>query len=201
METRDIFENMASRYDNDERIKIADIIADAMRKELEGIQGGRAMDYGCGTGLVGLELMDCFERMLFVDNSKNMVEQVEIKLEQMGAANAETLCSDYNDLPDDLDIDYVIISQVLLHIRDVPALLAQLHRVLNKKGHLIIVDFDKNENVQSDKIHKGFEQAALKLMLEQAGFSSINSYTFHHGERLLMNTDASLFIMHAMRMN
>lgn len=59
------------------------------------------------------------------------------------------------------------MTQVLLHIPDVEFVLSKLFDVLNKGGHLLIVDFNKNGNMVSDIVHNGFHQDELSdIMLK-----------------------------------
>jgi ubiquinone/menaquinone biosynthesis C-methylase UbiE len=157
METNDIFEQMASRYDTEDRVNMAKIIVQAVRSELVDTKGKTALDYGCGTGLVGFGLIDLFQSMLLVDASTQMIEQVKRKIENGRFESASTLCSDFLVEAPTIQVDYVIMSQVLLHIKDSRFILTRLYGILKKDGHLIIVDFDKNENIISDKVHPGFE--------------------------------------------
>lgn len=201
METRDIFEQMAARYDTEERAAMAEIIAEAIRQELSDdshTQDKKALDYGCGTGLVGLRLVDLFGSMLFVDTSPQMVEQVRKKLVDEGIANASAQSGDFcASVPHGVNADYIFLSQVLLHVKEYPPLLERLYGLLNPGGHLIIADFDKNDNISSDMVHNGFVQADLAELLRKIGFSSANFHTFHHGQKLFMNQDASMFILNA----
>lgn len=156
------------------------------------------MDYGCGTGLVGFGLIDKFKAMLFVDSSPQMIEQVKRKIEDGRIESASTLCCAFSvELPRTIQVDYVIMSQVLLHIKNSDLILARLYEILKKDGHLIIVDFDKNQVIISDKVHNGFEQKELIRLVKQVGFASVSSHTFYHGQRIFMNKDASLFILNA----
>ena len=198
MKTGEIFERMALRYDTEERRRNAAVIADAMRRELAGTHGKRALDYGCGTGLVGLALLDLFASMLFVDTSPQMVAQVELKLEAAGATTGSTLCADFTTQPPpDIKVDVILVSQVLLHVKDYALLLRRLYGLLDPGGQLLIVDFDKNERIVSDLVHNGFDQAGLTGLLKEIGFANVSTHTFFHGEKLFMNMDASQFILKA----
>ncbi|MEA4895621.1 MAG: class I SAM-dependent methyltransferase [Oscillospiraceae bacterium] len=200
METSGIWEAMASRYDTDDRVGIANKIAEAIREELSGMEGETAIDYGCGTGLVGMELLDLFHSVLFVDPSARMIEQVDRKIAEGHIQQARTMCCDFlNELPNGLQADYVILSQVLLHIPDIRSILSKLYDVLKKDGHLIVVDFDKNETVVSQTVHNGFRQKELIQLLREIGFASASAHTFHHGKGIFMNKDASLFILAAIK--
>jgi predicted TPR repeat methyltransferase len=194
----DKFDMIAEQYDTPERITVAKRIADTIREYVADGASKSAIDYGCGTGLVGLRLLDVFSSMLFVDASENMVRQVKSKLQRLGAKATETLCYDFmTGVPAGLKADCIIAVQVLLHEIDVAMLLAHLRDALNDGGQLIVVDFDKNGNVTSPEVHGGFEQEDLADILYGLSFSKIRSETFYYGEKLLLNQDASLFIMAA----
>ena len=139
-----IFDEMATRYDRPERVQVANEIAAALRARLgtAGL-GKHAIDYGCGTGLVGLQLTDCFQSLLLVDASPQMARVTQAKIESSGLANAQTLCADFSvSIPAGLSADVVFMAQVLLHIPDTGRILRQLYAVLNPGGRLLIVDFD-----------------------------------------------------------
>lgn len=87
------------------------------------------------------------------------------------------------------------MSQVLLHINDVKLVLSRLYDVLNVGGHLIIVDFNRNEEVASDMVHNGFDQVELIDLMTKVGFKEIQSKTFYTGSKIFMNHGASLFIL------
>lgn len=200
MDNVEIFERIADRYDTAERAGIAEVIAERIRGQLPDARNMRAMDYGCGTGLVGIRLARSFRSMLFVDASRNMVEVVREKISGLGIGNAETLVADFGaSYPADLRVDCIIVSQVLLHVRETGPLLLNLAQLLNAGGHLVLIDFDKNERVVSDRVHNGFEQSALAGALFDSGFSVVASETFYHGEKMFMNQDASLFILDAVK--
>ncbi len=197
METNNVFEMMACRYDTEERVHNAKIIAQAIRAELTDTKQRTALDYGCGTGLVGLALIDLFSFMTLVDASLKMVEQVRLKIEGARIENASALCADFLQEPPQVQADYVLVSQVLLHIRDTRAILTRLFDAVNPGGHLIVVDFDRNESIVSDRVHPGFDQAALTGLLKEIGFASAAAHTFYHGQQIFMKQDASMFILDA----
>jgi len=200
METNNVWEQMACKYDTEDRVNIAEIIVQAIRLELKETSEKSALDYGCGTGLVGLGLIDLFKSMLFVDTSPQMLEQVNQKIQKSHIESAVTLCCDFlTEIPPVLQVDYVIMSQVLLHIRNIQLILNKLYDILKIGGHLIVVDFDKNESIISDKVHNGFEQETLISLVKQIGFVSANAYTFYSGKGIFMNKDASLFILNAIK--
>ncbi|CAM4448943.1 class I SAM-dependent methyltransferase [Paenibacillus tarimensis] len=196
MGNTDIFETIASTYDTPVRIHIAKITSDAIRKYIGNAKDRSAIDFGCGTGLVGLNLVDDFGHITFLDTSANMIGQIDQKLADAGIRIASTVCFDFETgFRSDLRADYVFMAQVLLHIQDIEPVLSRLYDVLNPGGHLLIADFDKNENVRSDKVHNGFDQGELARLMTAIGFKDVRSETIYTGEKIFMNQDASMFIM------
>ena len=193
METN-VFEELAKRYDTAFRKELAEVIVKEVRTELKGIQPKTLIDYGSGTGLVGLELTDLAESVQLMDSSKQMLEVAEAKIGRRGIANASVRYADFMEELPDLQADVVLLSLVLIHIPDTEKILKQLHTILSDGGTLLIVDFDKNELVSHPKVHNGFTQEELNDKLTQAGFSSITRHTFYEGSQIFVNQDASLFL-------
>ena len=198
MGNTDKFDSIASNYDNPERHHIAKVASDAIKEYLGDAKSKSAIDFGCGTGLVGMNLLSEFESMIFLDASENMLHIVETKISEVDSGNASTLCFDFeSSSQSDLRADYIFMAQVLLHIQDYEALLAKLHAVLNDGVHLLIVDFNKTDKVVSDLVHNGFDQEQLKESMLKIGYKDIRSKTIYSGTKLFMNQDASIFIMDA----
>ncbi|MGD9559757.1 MAG: class I SAM-dependent methyltransferase [Oscillospiraceae bacterium] len=195
-----VFDEIALRYDTPERAQVAETIAAEIRRQLGDVPGQSAIDYGCGTGLVGLPLAGFFRALLMVDASPNMVEVVRQKIEAAHLQNVSALCADFAEkVPPGLAADVVIAAQVLLHIPNTENILRQLYAVLSPGGRLLIVDFDKNEAVWHEKVHNGFVQAELIAQAKRAGFADACAHTFFRGQRLFMDQDASLFLLSAQK--
>lgn len=200
MGNTDKFEMIADMYDTSERIQIAKVASDAIRKHLTDAKGKTAIDFGCGTGLVGMELQSEFKSILFLDTSQKMLNQIEKKIAANNIQNATTLCFDFErDSLSDLKADYIFMAQVLLHIKDVEPVLSRLYEVLNQGGHLLIIDFDKNEKVASDMVHNGFDQKELAETMAPLGYINIQSETFYTRSRIFMGEDAAMFILEAVK--
>ena len=196
MGNTDKFETIANIYDNPERIQIAKISSDAIREYLVDTNSKNAIDFGCGTGLVGIELLNAFNSMLFLDTSQNMINQIKQKVAASNIQKVDFLCFDFEkEALLDLHTDYVFMAQVLLHIQDVELVLSRLYDVLSAGGHLLIVDFNKNEKVVSDMVHNGFEQEKLTDLMAKIGYRDIQSKTIYNGSQIFMGQDASMFIL------
>lgn len=200
MGNTDKFEMIANRYDTSERIQTAKVSSEAIREYLIDTKSKNAIDFGCGTGLVGMNLLNYFNSMIFLDTSQNMINQIKQKISSLNIKNATTLCFDFEkDNLSNLHADYIFMAQVLLHISDIDLVLSRLYDVLKKDGHLLIVDFNKNKKIDSDLVHNGFDQIELTNIMEKIGYRNIQSKTFYNGSKIFMEQDASLFILDAQK--
>lgn len=196
MGNTDKFEMIANIYDTSERIQIAKVSADAIREYLVDAKSKKAIDFGCGTGLVGMNLLNDFHSMLFLDTSQNMINQIKQKITDSNLQKVDTLCFDLEKEKElDLHGDYIFMVQVLLHISDVEMILSRLYDVLKVGGHLLIIDFNKNEDIVSDMVHNGFELENLTDIMTKIGYRNIQSKTFYNESNIFMGHDASLFVL------
>lgn len=138
------FNQMAERYDSSERKRVAKISAHVIAELISNKSEKTAMDFGCGTGLVGLELMEEFQSILFVDSSENMIQQLNKKLSTVDNSNTRTLWVDLEgDNVPEVKVDVIFLSHVLLHIKDTQDIIQKLWKMLHAEGQLVLVDFDK----------------------------------------------------------
>lgn len=194
-----VFEEMAKRYDTEERMELAKVIVKEVRSQLQDSQGKSLIDYGSGTGLVSLELSDLVDSILLVDSSKQMLDVAEAEISQQRISNAKVQYADLTQETPELKADIVLMSLVLLHIPDTKKILQELFNILNKGGKLILIDFDKNEQISHPKVHNGFSHEELNRILSEIGFTSIEMKTFYHGQGIFMKQDASMFISRSIK--
>lgn len=90
-----VFEQLAKRYDTEDRRNLANVIVKEVRRELANSTPQSLMDYGSGTGLVSLELTDLVASILLVDSSEQMLEAAQAKIANRGITNADILYSDF----------------------------------------------------------------------------------------------------------
>ncbi|WP_430536291.1 methyltransferase domain-containing protein [Listeria rocourtiae] len=189
-----IFETIAKKYDSTERIELANIITHKVKEELVQAKDKTFIDYGSGTGLIGLQVASSVKTAILIDSSENMIEIINNKIEANKLGNVQTLVADFTRSTLDVKADIVLVSLVLLHIPDTKTILERLYETLNTDGKLIIIDFDKNPNVYHPKVHNGFVANELKSLLANTGFKSTTIQQFYHGRNIFMKQDATLFI-------
>ncbi|PAE29096.1 hypothetical protein CHI07_11050 [Paenibacillus sp. 7884-2] len=194
-----IFEQLAKKYDTEERMELANVIVKEVKAEIQNSKSKSLLDYGSGTGLIGLELSDLVDSVLLVDSSEQMLKVAQAKITHRGITNANVLYSDFTKEIPELKADIILMSLVLLHIPDTKKVLQALFHILNDGGKLVIIDFDKNDKISHPKVHNGFSHAELKEILAEVGFKSSDVKTFYHGKQIFMKQDASMFISSSMK--
>ena len=196
------FDTMAKDFDISRRIDRAKIIADKIREHIEPGADKSALEFGCGTGLVGLQLLESFNTLLFVDSSPEMIKQVKQKL-----VSAAILCGDLmTTTPENLKVDYIFSSLVLHHIKDTENALNRFYNILNTGGHLLIVDIDEEDGSFHAKYpdfdgHNGFSHDKLTQQALNAGFKTATIETFFHDAKIFEGTKNpyALFILDAVK--
>jgi SAM-dependent methyltransferase len=107
---------------------------------------GSVLDYGAGTGVNGIHMMECGYDVVFMDASTKSVRLIEKKLLHLALADEGTrvlqLEPDANSLPlEDGTLDYVVCMSVLSLLETKGAiehLIGEFHRVLRPGGKMII---------------------------------------------------------------
>ncbi|MGW7876367.1 class I SAM-dependent methyltransferase [Staphylococcus xylosus] len=194
---KDRFDQIAQKYDDPERIHLAHIITQAITQQIKDTNYQTLLDYGGGTGLVTLNIAEYFEAVTLIDASSQMVDISEHKVSDLNQTSIKTLVGDV--LLDDTILnhksyDVIVLSLVLLHSGNYQLLLQKLYNHLNSGGMMILVDFDKNENIYHPKVYNGFEQTDIIHVFSELGLINPQINTFYSGEKIFMKQDASLFI-------
>lgn len=197
----DKFNELAASYDKPETIRLSNLASKAIAEVLNDKKNMRGIDFGCGTGLVGLQLIDRFESIVFIDASEKMIEQVDQKLKDKKITHAETLCVNIEeDQQLSIHANTVFLSLVLHHIENVENILSKLYKILDKSGQLIIVDFENpTQLLPGDNHHHGVEIDELIAILRKVGFK-LNHIEKNLSKSEPINTkEASLFILEAVK--
>ena len=143
------------------------------------------LDFGCGTGLLTLQLQPLVHSITGLDSSSGMLAVLKRKIDGLKLANARTVLCDLEQgqkLPGRYDL--VVSSMTLHHVPTIPPLLALFFNVLVPGGRLCIADLDVEQGrFHSDNtgvFHFGFDREALCASLVQAGFHRVSAQTAAH---------------------
>ncbi|GBF43747.1 methyltransferase, UbiE/COQ5 family [Leptospira ellinghausenii] len=194
METN-VFDQMAKLYDTDDRIQLAKRILDKLVPFLHNTNESSLLDFGCGTGLLGIPLCSNYKQVILCDDSLPMLDVANFKIKSQGIKNAKTMSPSDMALDKSFLVDNILLSLVLLHIPDTQSILKFLYDHLKPNGKLFIVDFCKNEKVSHSKIHNGFLLEDLESILKTIGYHTVNAKVILEEKKVFMNQDASLFLL------
>ncbi len=187
-ETAGRFDALAATWDNDPiKAARAHAVADAIRREVPLRPGMRALEYGCGTGLLGFALAPFPGTLVLADASDGMLEVLRGKIAAAAAPNMSVVKLDLTTDPlPAARYDLVCLLMVLHHIPDTDAILRRFHALLAPGGHLCIADLDPDGgdfHGPGFDGHNGFERAALAAKARAAGFANVRFVTAYENPR------------------
>lgn len=183
------FNHKAETFDSPKNIFLANLVCQAVEKQLDLLSDKEILDFGGGTGLLTLPLAKQDKSVTLVDISEKMLEQARLKAEQQDIKNIQFLEQDLLKSPLKQEFDLIVICRVLHHMPDVDAALSLFHQHLRKDGQLLIADFTKAE-----ANHHGFELTELEKQLIENGFSSVHSQILYSSEDLFQGNYSELFL-------
>lgn len=142
--------------------------------------GLTVLDFGAGTGLVCAKLAPHVGRVLAVDISAAMLEQLKKKPELAG--KVDVYCQDLLEAPLAEKVDLVVSAMAMHHVQDTARLLASLHAHLKPGGRVALADLDAEDGSfhppgTDGVFHSGFGREALGALLEGAGFRDVRFVT------------------------
>ena len=203
------FNDKAQTWDNDVRAKRAAIIAGEIKKVIADRTYDRALEFGCGTGLISFQMGTILPHITLVDSAERMIHVLEDKIETSGYTHMNPIHIDMEKgqkLPGKYELIYM--SMALHHIVDVDTVLRRLNQSMDIGGRICIVDlveedgsFHKSE--EDFKGHNGFDPISLGNVLKRIGFTGIDSKIIYsdtkkNGEE---QVPYSLFLLTAVKKN
>ena len=168
--------------ENPGRVKVAGDVARAIRETVKLTPDMDVLDFGCGTGLLTLQLQPQVRTITGVDSSQGMIDILDAKIKKQGLRTVKTRLIDL-DRGGILEgqYDLIVSSMTFHHIRDVPILLDQFARIAKPTGQVAIADLDCDEGKFHDSpegvFHEGFDRCILMNHLRAAGFGSVRNRT------------------------
>lgn len=182
-QTRRDFESVANRWDsNPGRVRIANEVAAAIRREVALTPAMEVLDYGCGTGLLGLQLLPQVNSLTGADSSPAMLEAMAQKIAAQDISNARTQFVDFERGAHATGgYDLIVSSMVMHHVPDTAALFKEWMRLLKPHGQVAFADLDTEDGAfhgdNTGVFHLGFDRAQLRELLHAAGFHEMRDCT------------------------
>lgn len=184
------FDAIAAQWDESPmRTEMARTVADAIAAAVPLQSQWHALEYGCGTGLVGLRLLPRLGHLLATDLSPGMLAVLGEKARAAGVDKITTQVLDLTTSPPPAErFDLIFSSMALHHIPDVAALVRTFHSMLAPGGWVALADLDAEDgSFHSPDVpgvaHHGFERKTVEGWLRAAGFTDVGIRTAHTIER------------------
>lgn len=176
MNSKDYFEKVASQWDQ-MRQSFFSVKVRKVAVSKAGVQAGRlAADIGAGTGFITEELIQNNIRVIAVDQSESMLEEMKKKYGRLDTV--EYRRGEFNNLPiQDDTVDYVFANMYLHHV-DLPQVaIKEMARILKPGGKVVITDMDEHEfeflrKEQHDR-WMGFKREDVESWFIQAGLQDV----------------------------
>ena len=183
------FNHKAETFDSPKNIFLANLVCQAVEKQINLLSDKEILDFGGGTGLLALPLAKQAKSVTLLDISEKMLEQARLKAEQQEIKNIQFLEQDLLKKPLKQEFDLVVVCRVLHHMPDLDATLSLFHQHLKEDGQLLLADFTKTE-----ANHHGFDLAELEKQLIEHGFSSVHNQILYSAEDLFQGNYSELFL-------
>lgn len=181
------FDEAAKTWDSEpRRIALMKAVGEAILQEARPTGDMDVLDYGCGTGLVGLYLLPHVRTVTGADSSTGMLDVLRQKLADDGIENMRAVQLDLEHEPVPAERFHIIVTSMTLHhVADIDRVLRAFHVLLLPGGKLCVADLDSEPGVfhtpeaAASVHHHGFERGALKRRLTQVGFGDVRDVTAH----------------------
>ncbi|MGD0659357.1 MAG: class I SAM-dependent methyltransferase [Syntrophorhabdales bacterium] len=177
-EKRDFDKEAASWDERPLRVKLAKDIADAILKQITLTSDMDALDFGCGTGLLTVQLQPLVHSITGMDSSQGMLDVFNAKIARLKLTNMRALLVDL-DKGDTLAGNYhlIVSNMTLHHVKEIGPLFDHFYSIMAHSGYLCVADLDLDDGQfhedNTGVFHLGFDRTALRRTFAEAGFENI----------------------------
>lgn len=201
------FDKRAKDWDSDpKKIERARVVADSIRKVVPLSGDMKALEYGCGTGLLSFALQSDLGQITLADTSQGMLDALSEKIAIAGVTNMHPVRLDLatNPLPAErYHLTYSLMT--VHHIHNVNDILVKFWELLEPNGFLLVADLDREDGSfhtdGSTDVHLGFKRDELREMVGTIGFGNITFTTAYEIRKKINNVEKTfpVFLMSAQK--
>jgi ubiquinone/menaquinone biosynthesis C-methylase UbiE len=179
------FDERAKDWDSDpSKVERARAVAEAILKTVPLSTDMKALEYGCGTGLLSFALQPYLGSIMLADSSQGMLDVLSKKIADAGMTSMHPTRLDLAADPLPAERFHLTYSLMTLHhIDDTEDILGKFHALLETNGYLLVADLDKEDGTfhtdGTTDVHKGFGRDELQRQVETAGFGNVTFSTAH----------------------
>ncbi len=174
----DYFSHKAKGYEqNPSRVDNVNNIASVMLEKVRFTENDQVVDFGSGTGLLLEKIAPHVKKIIAVDISRSMNEQLNIKKDRIPC---EVEIIEKNLELDNLDgeFDGVISSMTMHHVKDVASMFNKFYTMIKPGGFVAIADLDIEDGSfhteDTGVYHHGFHRDEFVKSAVDAGFGAVS---------------------------
>lgn len=192
MATNEHFDTKARQWDEHPRRQgIARTFAAELQKHLNLDSTMELLEFGCGTGLVSMELRQQVASIILLDTSPGMIEVLKEKIARHGIANMQPRLGGLEAIDGSRErYDAIYSNMVLHHVAEPFRSLADLAQLLKPGGALCIGDLEPEDgsfHPDELEVRHGFDPKLLAAKLVDQGLQVAQCYR----SQILQKSDAT----------
>jgi 2-polyprenyl-3-methyl-5-hydroxy-6-metoxy-1,4-benzoquinol methylase len=179
----DLFDEKAKDWDaNDLPRQLSAAIGSSILENIAFHEQMDVLDFGAGTGLISAHVAPLVNKIVALDISAAMLEQLVSKPELHG--KVEALCHNIIDKPIDAKFDLIMSAMAMHHVEDTEKLIQRFAEHLKPGAKIALADLDQEDgsfHPQDTRgvYHAGFDRDEFRKILEKYGFEDVHFVTAH----------------------
>ena len=176
MSSKEYFEKVAEEWDEMRREFFSEEVREKAYELAEIEEDKIAADIGAGTGFITEGLLKRGVRVIVVDQSQEMLDQIRKNFDDPDKLTYKI--GDAESLPiEDNEVDHVFANMLLHHVEEPKNAIKEMTRILRPGGKLVITDLDKHDHEflrteQKDR-WLGFEREDIRRWFTHAGLKDV----------------------------
>lgn len=176
MSSKEYFKEVAGQWDTMRKSFFSEDIREKAYSVAEVKSGRTAADIGAGTGFVTEGLLNRGLKVIAIDNSVEMLEQMKKKF--ASGSNVDCRLGESEKLPvEDGTVDYAMANMYLHHVENPLAAIREMTRIIKPGGKLVITDLDEHshEFLRTEQHDRwmGFKREEIQKWFSEAGLKNI----------------------------
>ena len=175
MGSKEYFNEVASDWDKMQETFFSNKVREVAIQAANVQQGSIAADVGAGTGFITEELLKHKAKVIAIDQSVEMIEEMK---KRFCCCGIDYRIGEAEKLPvENEKVDFVFANMYLHHVEDPPAAIKEMVRILRPGGKIVITDADKHnyEFLRTEQHDRwlGFLRNDIIKWYKEAGLKNI----------------------------
>ena len=177
MNSKKYFDKVAGQWDQMRESFFSDNVREEALAAANVKAGQLAADIGAGTGFIAEALVQKGLKVIAVDQSEAMLEEMKIKLSRFDTVDYRIGGSDELPIPDET-VDAIFSNMYLHHVESPLVAIKEMVRVLKTGGKIVITDMDEHEYEFLRKEHNdrwmGFKREDIRKWFIEEGLQNVH---------------------------